>query len=119
MKSVAFISMTVLSAIAGLSLAQPAKAESRDSFCGYIPDSPLQTSILTPCTYSQERDAVEINWEEGDLHTRFESVDAKPGLYIDQAGGMVYAQRSHIGADAQFRLERGTVLVYWHAPSES
>ncbi|MEO1792123.1 MAG: hypothetical protein AAFR25_07860 [Cyanobacteria bacterium J06629_19] len=109
--------MTVLATLAGMGMAQSAKAEARASFCGYIPDSPMQTAILTPCTYSREQDAIEIDWEEGDIHTRFESVEEKPGLYIDQAGGMVYAQRSHVGADAQFRLSRGTVLVYWRAPS--
>ncbi|MEM9092981.1 MAG: hypothetical protein AAGC93_30175 [Cyanobacteria bacterium P01_F01_bin.53] len=116
MKTLATISMTVLTVLATMGFAQSARAEARQSFCGYIPDSPLQTSIMTACTYSRNREAIEINWEEGDIYTRFEAVDEKPGTYIDQGGGIVYAQRSHVGADAQFRLERGTVLVYWQAP---
>jgi len=118
MKSIAFVSMTVLATLAGVGLAQPANAESRTSFCGYIPDSPLQTAILSPCTYAREQDVIAIDWEAGDIHTRFEAVDEKPGLYIDEGGSMVHMQRSQVGADAQFRLEQGTVLVYWRAASQ-
>ena len=105
---------TAWGAIATLSCSLSAKAETLASFCGYIPDSGLQTPVLEDCTFSWNTDAVEIDWENG-IHTRFELVEGESGLYTDQRGSRVYAQRSHVGADAQFRLENGAVLVYWKA----
>lgn len=114
MKPLAFISVSALSVIAGLGLAQSAKAENLPAFCSYIPDSPLQTAWMEPCSFSRQQDAIEIIWEEHDFHSRFESVEEEPGLYTDEQGGVVYAQKSYVGADVQFRLEHGTVLVYWN-----
>lgn len=114
MRFLTVLSTVALGAIATLGVSPSAKAESLASFCGYIPDSGLQTPLLENCLFSWDADTVEIDWENG-IRTRFDLVEGESSLYTDQRGAMVYAQRSHVGADVQFRLESGTVLVYWKA----
>lgn len=99
-------------AIASLSLAVSAKADTVQARCDVYPKGQDRAKSSGLCTFSQRQGAVGIQLQNGKRYDLV-PVGNNPGNYRDQNGKAAYRQ-SGLGDKGQiFRLTTESIYVYW------
>ncbi|MDX2229778.1 MAG: hypothetical protein NW220_09085 [Leptolyngbyaceae cyanobacterium bins.349] len=99
-------------AIASLTLAVSAKADTVQARCDVYPKGQDRATSSGPCTFSQRQGAVGIQLKNGKRYDLV-PVGNNPGNYRDQNGRAAYRQ-SGLGDKGQiYRLATESIYVYW------
>ena len=101
-------------AIAALTLAVHAPADSTEARCDVYPVGEDHTDVVIPCTFAQRHGYITITRSDGVIHDLSAERDT-PGHFRDQHGNRVYRQSGLGDQGLIFRFPEESVYVYWHA----
>ena len=109
-----FAAISIISAIAALSIPFSAQADSRKAYCKYFPNGASRATVSMPCVFSMNQGNVGITWEDGVSDYFLLSRD-RSMTYTDERGGLVYQQRSEDTSGERiriFKMERGSIHIW-------
>ena len=101
-------------AIAALTWAATASADSAKARCDVYPIGEDHTDVVIPCTFSQRQGYITIYRSDGVTHDLSPEGDA-PGNFRDQHGNRVYRQSGLGDQGLIFRFPEESVYVFWNA----
>ncbi len=106
--------LTMTLAIAALSVAVSAKADTVQARCAIYPKGEDRAKSSGPCTFSQRQGVVGIQLQSGKRYDLV-PVGQNPGNYRDQNGRAAYRQAGLGDLGQIYRLATESIYVYWDA----
>jgi hypothetical protein len=114
-KTMKFISIGVVSAIAALVVPFAAQADTRKAYCEYFPNGASTAKVSMPCTFSMGQGNISIRWQDG-VSDDFMLIRDRNMVYRDNRGGIVYQQRGEEQADGTsariMKMENGSIYIW-------
>jgi hypothetical protein len=106
------LNVAFLTILTSISVSLPANADSRKARCSYYLKGEDSAQVSMPCTFSQRQGNVSIQWKDG-VRNDFRLLNAKSGQYVDKRGGEVRRENGLGQSGTVFRMEKGSIFVYW------
>lgn len=114
-KSVKFVPISLISAIAALAVPFAAQADTRKAYCEYFPNGASVAKVSMPCTFSMGQGNISIRWQDG-VEDDYMLIRGRSMVYRDNRGGMVYQQRGEEQADGTsariMKMENGSIYIW-------
>ena len=104
------LNVAFLAVLASAAVALPAKADTVKADCIYYLKGQDSAEVSMPCTFSQRQGNVSIQWQDG-VRNDFRLL--QPNQYVDQRGGEVLRENGLGSSGTIFRMEEGSIFVYW------
>jgi hypothetical protein len=107
MKRNSILAAALITTIAAIATAMPARADGGPAYCTYRENGAKGRPIGMPCDFYQGQGHIVITWEDGVVSDFMPEKEAM--TYRDQNGGMVY--RTVGDSVNYFEMENGTIEV--------